>query len=71
VREQHFRRFTPMLMPGLHVAETWEVFGALLTELTSLCDKFLAISRSTKADARAESVAAADWGRITVFAVAA
>jgi glycosyltransferase involved in cell wall biosynthesis len=56
--ERHFRRelcllydFTPVLMPDYHVAETREHFGALFTERAAVCDRLLAISHSTKADA--------------------
>jgi glycosyltransferase involved in cell wall biosynthesis len=56
--QRHFRRelcllydFTPVLMPRYHVAETREHFGTLFTETAALCDKLLAISHSTKADA--------------------
>jgi glycosyltransferase involved in cell wall biosynthesis len=56
--QRHFRRelcllhdFTPVLMPPYHVAETCEHFGALFTQTASLCDKLLANSHSTKADA--------------------
>jgi glycosyltransferase involved in cell wall biosynthesis len=55
---RHFRRelcllhdFTPVLMPGYHVAETCEHFGALFTRRAALCDKLVANSRSTQADA--------------------
>lgn len=55
---RHFRRelcllydFTPLLMPDYHVAETRAHFGALFTQSAALCDKLLAISCSTKADA--------------------
>jgi glycosyltransferase involved in cell wall biosynthesis len=56
--EKHFGRelcvlydFTTMLIPALHVAETREHFGKLFTERATLCDKLVAISASTKADA--------------------
>jgi glycosyltransferase involved in cell wall biosynthesis len=56
--QRHFRRelcllhdFTPVLMPDFHVAETREHFGALFTRTAALCDKLLANSQSTKADA--------------------
>jgi glycosyltransferase involved in cell wall biosynthesis len=56
--ERHFRRelcllhdFTPMIMPGLHVAETRAHFGVFFTRHAALCDKLIANSRSTKADA--------------------
>jgi glycosyltransferase involved in cell wall biosynthesis len=56
--KRHFRRelcllhdFTPVLMPHYHVAETCEHFGALFTKTAALCDKLVANSHSTKADA--------------------
>jgi glycosyltransferase involved in cell wall biosynthesis len=56
--QRHFRRelcllhdFTPVLMPNYHVAETCEHFGKLFTQSAALCDKFVANSYSTKADA--------------------
>jgi glycosyltransferase involved in cell wall biosynthesis len=56
--QRHFRRelcllhdFTPVLMPDFHVAETREHFGALFTRTAALCDKLLANSYSTGADA--------------------
>jgi glycosyltransferase involved in cell wall biosynthesis len=56
--ERHFRRelcllhdFTPVLLPDFHVAETREHFGALFTRTAALCDKLLANSHSTRADA--------------------
>lgn len=56
--QRHFRRelcllhdFTPVLMPHCHVAETCEHFGALFTRTAALCDKLVANSHSTKADA--------------------
>jgi glycosyltransferase involved in cell wall biosynthesis len=55
---RHFRRelcllhdFTPALMPHYHVAETCEHFGKLFMQTATLCDKLLANSHSTKADA--------------------
>jgi glycosyltransferase involved in cell wall biosynthesis len=56
--ERHFRRelcllhdFTPVLMPRAHVLETREHFGALFGHTAALCDKLVANSQSTKADA--------------------
>ncbi len=56
--QRHFRRelcllhdFTPVLMPHYHVAETCEHFGRLFTQSASLCDRLVANSHSTKADA--------------------
>src|SRR5207237_2754585 len=56
--ERHFRReicllhdFTPVLMPEYHVAETREHFGKLFADSAALCDKLVANSRSTGADA--------------------
>lgn len=57
--ERHFRRevgilydFTPLLLPWAHVPETKEHFGRLFAATSALCDGAVAISRSTKADAR-------------------
>lgn len=57
--QRHFRRelcflhdFTPALMPNYHVAETREHFGMLFTQNAALCDKLVADSHSTKADAK-------------------
>jgi glycosyltransferase involved in cell wall biosynthesis len=57
--ERHFRKefclfydFTAVLLPQAHVRETQEHFGRLFTRAAPLCDKLLAISHSTKADAR-------------------
>lgn len=56
--QRQFRRelcllhdFTPVLMPHVHVAETCEHFGALFTRTAPLCDRLVANSHSTKADA--------------------
>lgn len=56
--QRHFRRelcllhdFTPVLMPSYHVAETCEHFGRMFTHTAALCDKLVANSYSTKADA--------------------
>ncbi len=56
---RHFRRelailydFTPVILPWAHVDETREHFGRLFVEGARLCDKLIAISRSTKHDAR-------------------
>src|SRR5262249_44509924 len=43
--------FTPLIMPKAHVRETREHFGALFSENAALCDKLVANSQSTKADA--------------------
>jgi glycosyltransferase involved in cell wall biosynthesis len=55
---RHFRRelcllhdFTPALMPAAHVAETREHFGTLFGHTAALCDKLVANSHSTWADA--------------------
>jgi glycosyltransferase involved in cell wall biosynthesis len=57
--DRHFRRelcllydFTPLLLPWAHVADTREHFGAFFGRSSGRCDKALAISRSTKLDAR-------------------
>ncbi len=57
--ERHFRRevgvfydFTAVLLPWAHVVETREHFGRLFTATAPLFDGVVAISRSTKADAR-------------------
>jgi glycosyltransferase involved in cell wall biosynthesis len=56
--ERHFRRelcvfydFTPLLLPWAHTPDTVEKFGAFFGEICGQCDKAIAISRSTKADA--------------------
>jgi glycosyltransferase involved in cell wall biosynthesis len=56
--ERHFRRefcllhdFTPLLMPKAHVRETRANFGALFARNAALCDKLVANSYSTQADA--------------------
>jgi glycosyltransferase involved in cell wall biosynthesis len=56
--ERHFRRelgllydFTPLLMPDQHVPETRAHMGNFFTNHAGLCDKLVAISRCTKADA--------------------
>ncbi len=56
--ERHFRRelcilydFTPLLMPQAHVAETLDYFGPFFGQSAGLCDKAVAISAATKADA--------------------
>jgi glycosyltransferase involved in cell wall biosynthesis len=56
--DRHFRRelcllhdFTPLIMPGMHVAETREHFGRLFTTHASQCDKLVANSYCTKTDA--------------------
>lgn len=57
--ERHFRKevgilydFTPTLLPWAHVPETKEHFGRLFTATAGLCDGAIAISQSTKADAK-------------------
>jgi glycosyltransferase involved in cell wall biosynthesis len=57
--ERHFCRevailydFTPLLLPWAHVPETREHFGKLFAATSGLCDRAIAISRSTKTDAR-------------------
>jgi glycosyltransferase involved in cell wall biosynthesis len=56
---RHFRRelcylhdFTPLLLPWAHRPETREHFGAFFAQSSRLCDKLVANSRSTQADAR-------------------
>ncbi len=56
--ERHFRTelcllhdFTAVIMPNAHVSETKEHFGRLFTSHASLCDKLVANSYSTRADA--------------------
>ena len=56
--ERRFRRelgmlydFTPLLMPQVHLAETREQFGPFFARDAVLCDKLIAISKSTKVDA--------------------
>ena len=56
--ERHFARevcifydFTPVILPWAHVPEIRNQFGRLFAETSSLCDKAVAISESTKADA--------------------
>jgi glycosyltransferase involved in cell wall biosynthesis len=57
--ERHFRRelcllydFTPLTVPWAHTADTRESYGIFFAESSGLCDKAVAISQSTKADAR-------------------
>lgn len=57
--ERHFRRelcifydFTPALMPWAHVPETVYHFGRFFAYTSGLCDGAVAISQSTRADAR-------------------
>src|SRR5262249_27237340 len=57
--ERHFRRevgilydFTPLLLPSAHVAATRERCARLSPQTAGLCDGAVAISRSTKPDAR-------------------
>jgi glycosyltransferase involved in cell wall biosynthesis len=56
--ERHFRRelcllydFTPLTVPWAHTRDTRENFGIFFGESSGLCDKAVAISQSTKADA--------------------
>jgi glycosyltransferase involved in cell wall biosynthesis len=56
--ERHFRRevcilydFTPVILPRTHVLEIRNQFGRFFSETSRLCDKAVAISESTKADA--------------------
>lgn len=56
---RHFRRevgilydFTPVIVPWAHVPETKHHFGRLFAQTAGLLDGAIAISRSTKADAR-------------------
>lgn len=56
--ERHFRRevcilydFTPVILPRTHVPEIRNQFGRFFAETSRLCDKAVAISESTKADA--------------------
>ena len=57
--QRHFRRelgvfydFTPLVLPWTHAAQTVASFGAFFGQTCKLFDKALAISASTKADAR-------------------
>src|SRR5262245_32119670 len=57
--ERHFGRelgilydFTPLLLPWSHQKDTCESFGAFFTTSSRQFDKVVAISRSTRADAR-------------------
>ena len=56
---RHFRRelgilydFTPLLLPWTHQKDTCESFGAFFAEASRAFDKVVAISDSTRADAR-------------------
>ena len=56
--ERHFRRelcllydFTPSVMPWSHTGDTRRSFGIFFTRSIGLCDKAVAISESTRADA--------------------
>lgn len=56
--ERHFGRevcilydFTPLILPWAHVPEIRNQFGRFFAETSSLCDKAVAISEATKADA--------------------
>src|SRR5262249_19974016 len=44
--------FTPLLLPWTHQRDTCLDFGAFFTETARACDKLVAISHSTRADAR-------------------
>ncbi|HEV3118241.1 MAG TPA: glycosyltransferase family 1 protein [Gemmataceae bacterium] len=57
--QRHFARelcllydFTPSVLPWAHRPGTWESYGTLFTSTAALCDKAVAISESTRADAR-------------------
>ena len=47
-----FYDFTPVLLPWAHVAGTRDQFGDFFAGTSGLCDKVVAISRATRADAR-------------------
>jgi glycosyltransferase involved in cell wall biosynthesis len=56
--ERYFRRelclfydFTPSVIPWAHTPDTVEHFGIFFSQSSALCDKAVAISQSTKADA--------------------
>jgi glycosyltransferase involved in cell wall biosynthesis len=56
---RHFRRelcllydFTPLTVPWAHTPDTCENYGIFFAESSGLCDKAVAISQSTRADAR-------------------
>jgi glycosyltransferase involved in cell wall biosynthesis len=56
---RHFRRelailydFTPVVVPWAHVRDTRDDFGKFFETTSGLCDGAVAISRSTRADAR-------------------
>jgi glycosyltransferase involved in cell wall biosynthesis len=56
---RHFRRelcllydFTPSVLPWSHTQDTRESYGIFFTNTAALCDKAVAISQSTRADAR-------------------
>jgi glycosyltransferase involved in cell wall biosynthesis len=56
--ERHFGReicilydFTPLILPWTHVPAIRDQFGSFFSETSSLCNKAVAISESTKADA--------------------
>jgi glycosyltransferase involved in cell wall biosynthesis len=57
--ERHFRReicllydFTPAILPWAHLPGTCEHYGLFFTQSSGSCDRAIAISRSTQADAR-------------------
>jgi glycosyltransferase involved in cell wall biosynthesis len=56
--QRYFRRelclfydFTPSVLPWTHTPDTVEHFGIFFSQSSALCDKAVAISQSTKADA--------------------
>lgn len=55
-----FYDFTPVLLPWAHVAGTRELFGHYFVDTAGLCDKIVAISGATRADARWLSTLDAD-----------
>jgi len=57
--QRHFRRelcllydFTPSVLPWSHTRDTRNSYGIFFTHTAALCDKAVAISQSTQADAR-------------------
>lgn len=55
-----FYDFTPVILPWTHVPEICSQFGRYFEETSSLCDKAVAISEATKADANWLSAIPAD-----------
>src|SRR5262249_20917012 len=56
---RHFRRevcilydFTPLLTPQFHTEQTRRSYGAFFSETTALCEAAIAISESTRDDAK-------------------